>query len=459
VTRRSELPAGGGAHLVDSAIYGHLWTTPDLHAVFDDEGRTRSWLTILAALADAQASVGLIPADAAATIREHAVVENLNLAEVGARTRASGHSTLGLIRALKDVLPPYAHDWVYYGATVQDISDTWFALIMRQVAEIVDDRLARCAAAAAALARRYRDTPMCGRTHAQPGLPITFGFKAAVWADELRRHRERLTQTRERVEVVQLGGAVGTMEFWGDRALELLAAFAACLDLAVPVTPWLTARDRVAEFTGLLAMITATLAKIGNEILELQRPEIGEVGEPIIEGTVGSITMPHKRNPELAEHLDTLARVVRANAGVTLEGMVALHERDGRGWKAEWLVLPEACQLTGAALEFAARLLEGLRVDTGRMQANLDAHRDFLLSEPMMRVLSARLGKHVAHEAVYTAAMSALTEGGDLGERLVADGLLDLDDLSAASNPTTALGAATAFVDRVVRHDPVERDG
>jgi adenylosuccinate lyase len=154
-----------------------------------------------------------------------------------------------------------------------------------------------------------------------------------------------------------------------------------------------------------------------------------------------------------------LARVVRANAGVTLEGMVALHERDGRGWKAEWLVLPEACQLTGAALEFAARLLEGLRVDTGRMQANLDAHRDFLLSEPMMRVLSARLGKHVAHEAVYTAAMSALTEGGDLGERLVADGLLDLDDLSAASNPTTALGAATAFVDRVVGHDPVERDG
>ena len=153
---------------------------------------------------------------------------------------------------------------------------------------------------------------MCGRTHGQPGLPITFGFKAAVWASELARHRERLAQLRPRVEVVQLGGALGTMEFWGEQALPLLDGFAARLGLGAPDIPWITARDRVAEFLVFLALVTGTLAKIGNEVFELQRPEIGEVGEPIVAGTVGSITMPHKRNPEFSEQLDTLARVVRA---------------------------------------------------------------------------------------------------------------------------------------------------
>ncbi|WP_300007089.1 adenylosuccinate lyase family protein [Pseudonocardia sp.] len=438
------------SHLADSTVYGHLWTTPELHALFDDTGRTRSWLAILVALAHAQADLGLVPADAAREIEAHALVEQLDLDEVGAQTRATGHSTLGLIRCLREILPESAREWVYFGATVQDVSDTWFGLTMRAVADVVGRDLARCEAAAVDLARRHRDTVMCGRTHGQPGLPITFGFKAAVWASELARHRERLAQARPRCEVAQLGGALGTMDFWGDPALALLDGFAARLGLAAPDVPWLTARDRVAEFLGLLAMVTGTLAKIGNEIFELQRPEIGEVAEPFTEGTVGSITMPHKRNPEISEHLDTLARIVRADAGVAVEGMVALHERDGRGWKAEWLVLPEACQLTGAALAFTARLLEGLQVDAERMRANLDTHRGYLLSEPLMVALAQRVGKHTAHEVVYAAAMAVRTGGGDLGERLLAEGLLDETEVAAASDPARALGAATAFVDRVV---------
>jgi adenylosuccinate lyase len=291
---------------------------------------------------------------------------------------------------------------------------------------------------------------MCGRTHGQPGLPITFGFKAAVWAAELARHRERLAQLRPRVEIVQLGGALGTMEFWGEQALPLLDRFAAQLGLGAPELPWLTARDRIAEFVMLLALVTGTLAKIGNEIFELQRPEIGEVAEPFTEGTVGSITMPHKRNPELSEHLDTLARIVRSDAGVAVEGLVALHERDGRGWKAEWLVLPEASQLTGAALGFAARLLEGLQVDAARMRANLDTHGGSMVSEPLMAALAKRIGKHSAHEAVYAAAMAARADGTDLADRLLADGLLDATEITEAADPGRALGAATAFVDRVV---------
>lgn len=437
------------SHLTDSVIYGHLWTTPELHALFDDAGRTGTWVEILVALARAQAEVGLVPTAAADEIERHAHVERLDLARVGARTRASGHSTLGLIDALRELLPPTAQEWVYYGATVQDLSDTWFGLTMRTVADVVDRDLARCQDAAANLARRHRGTLMCGRTHGQPGLPITFGFKAAVWADELARHRARLAQMRPRVEVVQLGGALGTMEFWGERALPLLDAFADRLGLAAPTLPWLTARDRIVEFLVLLALVTGTLAKIGNEIFELQRPEIGEVGEPVVAGTVGSITMPHKRNPELSEHLDTLARLVRADAGVAMEGMVALHERDGRSWKAEWSVLPEACQLTGAALGFAARLLGGLTVDADRMRANLDSHGAAMTSEPLMAALAARIGKHSAHDAVYAAAKAARDEGVDLGVRLVAEGLLDAAEVAAASDPARALGAATAFVDRV----------
>jgi adenylosuccinate lyase len=443
-----------GAHLVDSILYGHLWSTPEMHRLLDDEGRVQSWLEILAALAEAQAEVGIVPADAARIIRECADVRLVDLEKVAEQTRATGHSTLGLIRCLQEVLPEPAREWFYHGATVQDLSDTWTALVMREVARILDRDLGHAEDAALALAVRHRDTIMCGRTHGQPGLPITFGFKAAVWVSELRRHRARLAEGRRRWEVVQLGGALGTMEFWGDRALPLLAAFADRLGLAAPDVPWITARDRVAEFVGLLAMVTATLAKIGQEVYDLQRPEIGELREPFTPGQVGSITMPHKRNPELSEHLVTLARVVRADAMVALEGMIHEHERDGRAWKTEWVVLPEACLLTGAALAFGCRLLAGLEVDADRMQANVRAQRGYLLSEPVMRALADRIGKHAAHQVVYEASLAGLERGVDLETALLADPRiserLGPEEIAGCLDPRAALGAAPAFVDRVV---------
>jgi adenylosuccinate lyase len=443
-----------GAHLVDSVVYGHLWSTPELRRLLDDVGRTQAWLDILAALAEAQAEVGLVPADAARAIRKYADVELLDLAQVAEQTRATGHSTLGLIRCLQQLLPDDAREWVYYGATVQDVSDTWTAMVMRQVADILERDLARAEAAAVALARRHRDTVMCGRTHGQPGLPITFGFKAAVWAAELRRHRLRIAEGRRRRELVQLGGALGTMEFWGAQALPLLEGFARRLGLGVPDIAWITARDGIAEFSGLLAMVTATLGKIGQEVYDLQRPEIGEVREPFTPGQVGSITMPHKRNPELSEHLVTLARLVRAEAGVTVEGMVHEHERDGRSWKAEWVVLPEACLLTGAALSFGCRLLEGLEVQAERMFANLTAQGGYVLSEPVMRALADRVGKHTAHELVYEATLAGLDSGVDLRTALLADPriarYLGPEQLDRCLDVRAALGAAPAFVDRVV---------
>ena len=441
------------AHPADSAVYGHLWTTAEVSALLCDEGRTQAWLGILAALAEAQAETGLIPAAAAAAIRAHADVSLVDLDLVAEQTRASGHSTIGLIRALRRALPADAREWVYYGATVQDVSDTWFGLVFKALGDIAERDVTRMRDRALDLALEHRDTPMCGRTHGQPGLPVTFGFKAAVWAAELDRHLTRLAAGRGRWELAQLGGALGTMEFWGEAAAGLLEAFARRLGLAAPALPWLTARDGVAEFTWLLAAIAATTGKIGNEVYQLQRPEIGELRETFTEGTVGSITMPHKRNPEISEHLVTLSRVVRAQAGLALEGMVTEHERDGRAWKTEWLVVPETAMAFGACVAAGARMLEGLRADAARMRANIEAQRGYLLSEPVMRSLAGLVGKHTAHETVYAVAMEGIGSGQDFRTALRADPRLDAisdAELDGLLDVRASLGSCGAFVDRVV---------
>jgi adenylosuccinate lyase len=253
---------------------------------------------------------------------------------------------------------------------------------------------------------------------------------------------------------VQLGGALGTMEFWGDRALDLLERFAGELGLGVPVLPWITARDGVAEFVWLLAAISATAGKIGNEVYQLQRPEIGELRESFTPGTVGSITMPHKRNPEISEHLVTLSRVIRAQATVALDGMVAEHERDGRAWKAEWLVVPETSMAFAACAGSAARMLDGLRPDPERMLANIGSHRGYLLSEPVMRALADRIGKHSAHDSVYAAAMHGIDKDQDFRTALRADTRLDAipdAELDELLQVRSSLGSCAAFVDRVRR--------
>ena len=441
-------------YLGDSTVYGHLWASGEGRAILGEEARFSAWLEILACLAEAQADVGLVPESAARTIRSHLDELELDLHRVAEGTRATGHSTLGLIRVLQEDLPSDVAEWVYYGATVQDVSDTWAALVMKQVGDLLERDLARLQQACRGHAATHRTTAMLGRTHALLGVPISFGFKAAVWADEIARHQQRLREGRGRWEVVQLGGALGTMEFWGSQAGPLLEVFAARLGLGVPTIPWITSRDRPAEFVQLLAMATTTIAKIGNEIMELQRLELGEVREPFIPGTVGSITMPQKRNPEFSEHLDTLARLVRAQAGVMTEAMIQLHERDGRSWKAEWVALPQACAMTLASTGFAAVLLEGLEVDRARMMENIESRQGFVFAEPVMRALADRIGKHTAHDVVYEASMNGVESGMGFVEALLADSRvtahLDREEIESLFDLEKVLGAAPDFVDRVL---------
>jgi len=443
-----------GATMMDSIVYGHLWATSEVRALFTDEGRTQSWLTILAALASAQARLGIIPPEAALAIEDKADVALVDLDEVAAHTRRTGHSTAGLIEVFKNVLGSDAGEWVYYGATVQDIADTWTGMVMRDVGGIALRDLRRAEDSLLGLAESHRDTVMVGRTHGQPGLPITFGFKAAVWAAELRRHINRLTGAAGRLHAGQLAGAVGTGSFWGADALELQRDFCARLGLAAPESPWLTARDRIAEFTGILAMVTSTFAKIGNEVYNLSRPEIGEVRESFRDGVVGSITMPHKRNPEISEHLGTLARLVRSAAALALEGMVNEHERDGAAWKTEWAFVPEACMAAAASMSFGAELAGSLEVDSERMAANLENQEGYVMSEPVLRALALRLGKHSAHEVVYGAAMAGIEGRQSWRSALASDSRVTAElgdgELDELLDPAGALGCARELVDSVV---------
>ena len=436
-----------GARIADSALYGHLWGTDELRGVFSEEARIRDWIGILVHLAGAQAEVGIVPATAAAAIERWAAVGRLDLDLVVRATRETGHSTLGLIRGLQAALPPEAAEWVYYGATVQDLTDTWTATVMRRVGAVAWRDLRMIESLLLGLAIGHRDTPMAGRTHGQPGAPVTFGWKAAGYADEVRRHLDRLREGAPRWLVGQLGGAVGTLAFYGDRGMDVRRRFCARLGLGDPGISWLTARDRVAEFVSVLSLAASTLGRLGNEVLQLQRPEIDELAEPATPGSVGSITMPHKRNPELSEHLVTLSRLVRANAGVVLEGLVAEHERDGRGWKAEWLAFPEVCLLAGVSLYLGRRVLSGLEVNAVAMRRNAEA--GMLGSEHLLAALAPVLGKHRAQALL----QDALAEGRRLGLTLA-----EAVARSAELRPHASLlqpaqldtGAAGAMVDEVV---------
>lgn len=428
-------------------MYRHLWGTPELAGVFDERAMLQSWLSILVVLAKVQAEVGIVPASAAAQIAAEARVDALDLDFVAEQTAETSHSALGLIKGLLAVLPAEAREHIYVGATVQDVTDTWFGLVMREVGAVVWRDLRALEARLVGLAARHRDTVMAGRTHGQLGAPVTFGFKAASWADEARRHIERLRAGRARWVVGQLGGAVGGLGYFGAHGPRLRARFCAELGLADPGISWLTARDRIAEFGTVLAMVCGTLARIGGEVYELARLEIGELAEPASPEGVSSITMPHKRNPERSEHLDTLARLARSSAGVLLEGMVAAHERDGRAWKAEWIAFPEVCQLTGASLSLALELLDGLEVRGEAMAATVRRYQRELGSERVLAELAGRLGKHRAQQLLHEVLRR---DGADLVTALPALGVATAEEVSCWQR-SPSVDAVAEMVDEVCR--------
>ena len=442
----------------NSAIYGSAWSGEAMAEIFDDIPRTRDWLEILATLAEVQAEFGLIPEDAAkqlAAFCREFEVDDAFLAEVAAGYRETGHSTMGLIKAIQARTPGESGEWFYYGTTVQDLTDTWMMRALKKARGLLEADLKAIAEALAKLSRDHRDTVMPGRTHGQQGLPITLGFKTAGWLAEIERHRQRLVEIASRMDVGQLCGGVGSLSSLGPKALEIQARFCERLGLQAPAISWTVSRDVLAEWGNLLVLIAGTSDRIGHEVYNLQRSELGEVSEGFVKGTVGSITMPHKRNPEIAEHLGSLARVVRANAQLLNEGLVHDHERDGRSWKTEWHALPELTLAAGKSLNLLREMVSNLTVHPDRMLANLDASKGYTLSEAVMLALAERVGKQTAHRLVYETAMCAAEQGMSLKQAISREPAImehfTAEEIDALFDPAAHTGLCGPLVDRVLR--------
>jgi 3-carboxy-cis,cis-muconate cycloisomerase len=447
---------------LDSSVYGDLFTTPAMRALFADEARLQRMLDVEAALARAEARLGLIPTAAAEEISAKAEVSRFDLAEIGKGTALVGYPIVPLIRALSRACDGDAGRYVHWGATTQDIIDTGLVLQLRDGLELIREDLDGTRAALGDLARRYRDTPMAGRTHAQHALPITFGFKCALWLDPLQRHSERLARLNRAIAVVQFGGAVGTLASLGADGIRVMEALADELGLQTPTIAWHVGRDGPAEVAGFLGLLTGSLGKIATDIALLMQAEIGEVAEPYQEGRGGSSTMPQKRNPIACEFVLACAKNVRQLVPVLLDAMVQDHERATGPWHAEWIALPQAFALAGGALHHARTMLEGLVVDPARMRRNLDATRGMISAEAVMMALAPEVGREQAHHLVAAACQRALANDRHLLDEVEADEAITAhlppERLAALLDPASYTGLAGEFVDRVLAREAIGSD-
>jgi adenylosuccinate lyase len=408
-------------HPIDYYVYSGSWGTDEGRKIFSEEQMIDRWLKIEAALAEAEAEMGIIPEWAAKEISAKAFVEKIDLKLARAEQQKTRHSLVPVIRAFAKVCGEKAGEFVHYGPTTQDIIDTGNVLALREVMDAVKRDLEAIEKRLVQITLEHADTPMAGRTHGQHALPITFGFKTASWLQEIRRHLDRLEEGRVRILVGELAGAVGSYASWEEQGRELERRTMARLGLGHSDIPWQSARDRSAEAVLLLAMISSTLGRIAGEVYLLQKTEVDEVAQGFEMGRVGSSTMPHKRNPETAEGIKGISRLVRYRAAGILEAMEGEHERDANTWKTEWVIIPEVSIYTLAALAKTRQLLDGLAVKRQNMRANLDLTRGLILSERAMFVLGEHLGKQTAHEVVYEASMKAFETEKDLTTALGAD--------------------------------------
>jgi adenylosuccinate lyase len=444
------MPSG----VFDSTLLQHMWGTDELRAIFNDENRVQKWFDYEAALALSQAELGIIPAAAAVEIAAKAKVANVDLTAIALEIRRTKHPLVPALRALQATCNNGYGEYLHFGPTTQDVLDTGVMLQVKDAHAIFRRDLRDIGRELYRLAERHKATPMAGRTHAVQALPITFGHKCAIWLSETARNFQRLKQLEDRMFVGSLVGAVGTQASFGEHAFELDAKVMARLGLGVADVSWQPARDRLVEYVAVLGLIGGSLAKIAKEIVSLAHTEIDELAEPSHDHEVGSSTMPHKRNPAIAEGIVAVGRTLRYTVALMYEVLIHEHERDAMTWRIEWKALPEACLMTGAILAQMKYVLAGLDVHADKMRRNLDVLGGFLLSERVMFALAGKLGKQTAHEVVHAASMRGYAERitfeAALKAHPQAKGALGSAELDALLDPTTYVGLAPAIVERVL---------
>jgi 3-carboxy-cis,cis-muconate cycloisomerase len=438
----------------DSPVLGALYGTDAMRACMGEMAYLQRMLDVEAALARAQARLGIVPPAAAETITQVAQADRLDLPALAADTRNTGYPVVGLVRQLSRLAGPEAGRWTHWGATTQDIMDTAVVLQIREGLALIRTELMAVNAGLARLAEAHRDTVMAGRTHLQHALPVTFGYKVAVWLSPLITMAERLEQLRPRVERLQFGGAAGTLASLGEQGIAVQDELARELGLACPDIPWHVSRDGIAEAVGFLGLLCGSLSKLATDVILMMQTEVAEVAEPHQEGRGGSSTMPQKRNPISCEYIIAQSRGVHALVPQMLAAMAQDQERGTGPWQTEPLVVGQAFLLAHGALAQARVLAEGLTVDAARMRRNLDSTGGLIVAEQVMMGLAPALGRGEAHHVVHHACDVALEQGIPLAQALLADpqvaSRLSPDEVAVLTDPSAYLGSIQGFVSRVL---------
>jgi adenylosuccinate lyase len=394
---------------------------PGMRALYRLENRWQAWLDVEVALARAQAELGIIPAAAAEAIAAKARLELMDRKRIDEGFARTGHTLVPLVWELGRIVGEPHGGWVHWGATTQNITQTGDLLVLRQAHAIILRQIGEVLAAMGELAQRTANMPMAGRTHGQHAVPATFGYKVAVWIDELLRHVERLRQAGPRIFVAMLGGGAGTYASLGKQGPPVQAAIGRLLGFGSMTVPSRALGDHLAENICLLGLLAATSGKIGREIYTLMKTEFGEVEEPVPPGTVGSSTMPQKRNPKLCQDIIAAAAEVRAMVPLALEAMTTEHEADRTTSVMMDGAEARACIATGDMLARLGEVMRGLKVDPKRMRANLDLGGGLIMAEAVMLDLGAAIGRQHAHDVVYDAAQTTVVEGKSFSDLLAAD--------------------------------------
>ncbi|AOZ08516.1 class-II fumarase/aspartase family protein [Cupriavidus malaysiensis] len=439
--------------VIDSALFRDAFGTQAMRQIFSDGALVQRYIDVEVALAKAEARVGVIPAEAAAVIASEARIERLDFEHMREETDIVGYPILPLVHQLVAMCGE-AGRYVHWGATTQDIMDTAVALQVRDALDSIDADIRALRGILAGLALRHRDTPMAGRTHLQQALPVTFGYKAAIWLAMFDRHQQRLAELRPRVAVVEFAGAAGTLASLGEAGFAVQRALAEELGLGVPATTWHVARDGFAEAVNLLALVTGSLGKIALDIMIMASTEFAEVYEPFVKGRGASSTMPQKRNPISSELMLAASKAVRQHAGLMVDAMVQDFERATGPWHAEWIAIPESFVLTAGALHQARFALGGLIVDAARMKHNLGLSNGLIVAEAVMMGMAPHIGRQQAHDVVYDACRTVNESGGTLADALSAlpevTRHFDRAAIERLVDPANYLGLAPQMVDRAL---------
>ena len=439
------------SHPIDFLVNPNTYSTPELRRIFDEKTRYQRWLDFESALARVQGELGVIPRTAADEIVSKAKLDQLDLDAVRQAYATSRNSLMPLISGFRKACHEKHGEYIHYGVTTQDVLDTAQILEVKDTMLVIYRDLRVLEKICLDLAKTHRNTPIVARTHGQQALPITFGLKAVIWLNEIRRHIERLKTLFPTVTFGQLSGAVGTMAALGPKAMKIAARTLKTLGLRHSKVPWHNSRDTMGELSSYFSLLVSTLGKMVNEIFQLQKNEFGELKEPLPEGTVASTTMPHKANPVICQRVGVLARHVRHLHGIILESLAHEHERDARSLWAEWLAIPQLCIYTGTALHFTVGVMAKLEVHSDRMLKNLHLQKAKIASEWVLFRLGPVLGKMKSLERLHELSNKATEDGISLKETLTADPeigpLLTPEDLSYLDHPEKYIGHTLEIVD------------